>query len=82
MPKRLILCFDGTWNMPDEERPEDEQVETNVRRLYESILPSSPDGWQQVPFYIPGVGTKWYERIQGGLFATVCRKIFCWVMNS
>lgn len=68
MAKRLILCFDGTWNIPDDERPEHEQVETNVRRLYESILHTSADGRRQVPLYVPGVGTKWYERIQGGVF--------------
>jgi uncharacterized protein (DUF2235 family) len=68
MSKRLIVCFDGTWNTPDETRPEDEQVETNVRRIYESILPRSADGQRQVAQYYPGVGTKWYERIRGGVF--------------
>ena len=70
MSKRLIVCFDGTWNTPDEARPEDEQVETNVRRIYEAILPQSVDGQRQVAQYFPGVGTKWYERIRGGVFGS------------
>ena len=36
--KRIVLCFDGTWNKPaDENLPSDKQVETNVRRFYESL---------------------------------------------
>jgi uncharacterized protein (DUF2235 family) len=68
MSKRLIICFDGTWNTPDETRPEDTQIETNVRRFYEALLPHAADGRPQLAWYDAGVGTKWYERIQGGAF--------------
>ena len=68
MPKRLILCFDGTWNRPDDDHPEGEHVETNVRRIFESILEKDTNGRQQLKWYDEGVGTKWYQRFQGGAF--------------
>ena len=66
--KRLILCFDGTWNQPDNKHPEDEQVETNVRRIFESLKGYDDKGIQQVGWYDPGVGTEWFRRIRGGAF--------------
>lgn len=36
--KRLVLCFDCTWNKPaDDNIPADMQVETNARRFFESV---------------------------------------------
>ena len=65
--KRIVICFDGTWNRPAEESmPETQQVETNVRRFYESVRPQSADGVKQVKWYDEGVGTKWYDRVIGG----------------
>jgi uncharacterized protein (DUF2235 family) len=82
--KRIAVCFDGTWNTPDE--PDeigfaggadgtfetvnpDAGVETNVCRLYRSIVKGvSDDGVEQIKWYDQGVGTKWYERIRGGAF--------------
>ena len=65
--KRIILCFDGTWNTPaDENLPIDQQIETNVSRFYKSIKDVGPDGTQQVKWYDEGVGTKWYDRFIGG----------------
>lgn len=84
MPKRLILCFDGTWNQPakDEarkalslpERPEEAvdqflgTSETNVAKLYRSIPPHAGDGRLQQKWYDRGVGTRWYRRFRGGAF--------------
>jgi uncharacterized protein (DUF2235 family) len=68
VPKRLVLCFDGTWNTPDNRRPEGEQVETNVVRMFDSIRGSDSRGTRQVKWYDEGVGTRWYERIRGGAF--------------
>ena len=35
--KRIVLCFDGTWNKPaDENLHAAQQMETNVRRFYQS----------------------------------------------
>lgn len=63
--KRMVVCFDGTWNRPaDENLPPDAQVETNVRRFYESVS----DGTSQVKWYDEGVGTQWFDRFVGGAF--------------
>jgi uncharacterized protein (DUF2235 family) len=65
--KRIVICFDGTWNTPaDEALPEEQQVETNVRRFYESIPETGADGITQVPWYDQGVGTHWFDRFAGG----------------
>ena len=56
--KRMVICFDGTWNKPaDESLPAGQQVETNVRRFFESVRPQAADGVKQV---------KWYDRVIGG----------------
>lgn len=65
--KRIVVCFDGTWNKPaDENLPEDKQVETNVRRFYESISDRGSDGVAQLKWYDEGVGSKWYDKFMGG----------------
>jgi uncharacterized protein (DUF2235 family) len=65
--KRIIVCFDGTWNKPaDENLRTDEQVETNVSRFYRSVAERGPDGVRQVKWYDEGVGSKWYDRFLGG----------------
>ena len=36
--KRIVLCFDGTWNTPaDDGVPDDQRVETNVSRFFRSV---------------------------------------------
>ena len=65
--KRIVLCFDGTWNKPaDENLPAIKQVETNVRRFFESVEKSGPGDVQQAKWYDEGVGSKWYDRYVGG----------------
>jgi len=65
--KRIVICFDGTWNRPAAEAlPVDRQVETNVRRFYESVNERSADGVRQIKWYDQGVGTEWYDRFIGG----------------
>ncbi|MGE5217602.1 MAG: DUF2235 domain-containing protein [Chloroflexota bacterium] len=69
--KRILLCFDGTWNKPaDEALPAKQQVETNVRRFYESVQDRAADGTQQITWYDEGVGTKWYDQYIGGAIGT------------
>ena len=69
--KRIVLCFDGTWNKPaDENLPSDQQVETNVRRFYESLQETGTDGAKQVKWYDEGVGTRWYDQFIGGAIGT------------
>ena len=52
MPKkRLIVCFDGTWNSADKgDRP------TNVVKLMSAIVPQDERGTPQIVFYDAGVG--------------------------
>ena len=65
--KRIVICFDGTWNTPaDESLPEDQQVETNVRRFYESVQEAGLDGTEQTKWYDQGVGTHRFDRVAGG----------------
>ena len=49
--KRLVICFDGTWNRLDAPHP------TNVLFTAESVLPVAADGTVQVVYYDEGVGT-------------------------
>src|SRR5213593_3562987 len=73
--KRIVLCFDGTWNKPaDDSLPDTEQVETNVRRFHESVHTIGDDGTPQVTWYNAGVGTEWYNRVGGGAFGTFLDK--------
>ena len=50
MAKRLIVCFDGTWNSPDNGRP------TNVVKIMGAIAPVDAQGVPQITFYDAGVG--------------------------
>jgi uncharacterized protein (DUF2235 family) len=62
--KRLVFCFDGTWNKLDAEHP------TNVVLTAESVLPLAEDG-AQVIYYDEGVGTgEGLDYYKGGMFGT------------
>jgi uncharacterized protein (DUF2235 family) len=55
--KRLVVCFDGTWNAADSER-----AETNVARLARAVRANSGgDGIPQLCLYLRGVGTSGSE---------------------
>lgn len=60
--KRLIFCFDGTWNTLDAPNP------TNVVILAESITPVGRSEVPQIIHYDPGVGTGRDDKWKGGLF--------------
>ncbi len=49
-PKRLVVCFDGTWNSADSEK-----AETNVARIARAIRATSGDR-VQITLYLRGVG--------------------------
>src|SRR4051794_20114273 len=61
-PKRLVFCFDGTWNRLDARTP------TNVVLTAETVLPMAADDKAQAIFYDEGVGTSRLERLGGGIF--------------
>jgi uncharacterized protein (DUF2235 family) len=50
--KRLIVCFDGTWNSADSEGDE-----TNVARIARAIPANSHGGPPQLVLYLRGVGS-------------------------
>jgi uncharacterized protein (DUF2235 family) len=87
MANRLIVCFDGTWNRPDNNPDLQDRMETNVCRFYEAI-PSGklPAGDVQKKWYDTGVGTNWYDRIAGGSFGIgIDQKIregYQWLANN
>lgn len=57
MPKRIVLCFDGTWNTPI-------RGETNVWRIYNALV---RDQTQHVEYYT-GVGVRgWIDQALGGV---------------
>src|SRR3546814_15957194 len=60
--KRLIFCFDGTWNklLPD--------VATNVVLTAASIDRIDPEGVPQVIPYDEGVGPGDPDELRGGMF--------------
>lgn len=69
--KRLIFCFDGTWNNLDSGNI------TNVGITAQSIASASADGSAQIVYYDEGVGNarrdasaivRTIERLSGGLF--------------
>jgi uncharacterized protein (DUF2235 family) len=68
MPKKIIVAFDGTWNLPDQKPEIDGDASTNVVKLHDAILPSQKDGTLQKKIYVAGVGTDWYDKLEGGAF--------------
>jgi Uncharacterized alpha/beta hydrolase domain (DUF2235) len=61
--KRIVFCFDGTWNKLAADTP------TNVVLTAASIQRVAADGRTQIIHYDEGVGTGRLERWSGGLFA-------------
>lgn len=66
--KNLVICFDGTWNTPDQEQNE-VPAPTNVVRLYNAIASMAQDVIQET-YYHPGVGTEGglLSRSAGGMY--------------
>jgi hypothetical protein len=56
--KRIIICFDGTWNEPERLDSEHREYSTNVLKMVRAIKPVDPvSGMQQEVYYQPGIGT-------------------------
>ena len=67
MPKRLVICCDGTWNVPD--RQDRGQVcPSNVAKLALAVAPRDSEGVEQLVYYGKGVGTGRWDRLRGGAF--------------
>ncbi|MEE9433239.1 MAG: DUF2235 domain-containing protein [Sphingorhabdus sp.] len=59
--KRLIFCFDGTWNRIDSQNP------TNVARIAQSVSRFDKHGIAQLIHYDEGVGTTKWSKWTGGI---------------
>jgi uncharacterized protein (DUF2235 family) len=60
--KRLVFCFDGTWNKLSADTP------TNVVITAASIERVTRDGTTQIIHYDEGVGTGYLDHLSGGMF--------------
>lgn len=67
--KRIVLCFDGTWQSID-----DPSSITNVVRVAQAVLPVASDGVEQICYYQAGVGSDGgIDSILGGAFGVGLR---------
>ncbi|MDA3887139.1 MAG: DUF2235 domain-containing protein [Candidatus Delongbacteria bacterium] len=64
MPKRIIICADGTWNRPEKNLKKD--FPTNVLRLARGIKSIGLDGIPQQVFYDWGIGS-YHDKHIGGI---------------
>jgi uncharacterized protein (DUF2235 family) len=60
--KRLALFLDGTWNEVNDN--------TNIWRFRSLFSPVSLDGGEQRAYYSTGLGTKFGEKVRGGMFGS------------
>jgi hypothetical protein len=67
MPKRLVVCCDGTWNTADQAHA-GLPCPTNVTKIALSIAREDAAGVRQRVYYHRGVGTSRWERLRGGAF--------------
>lgn len=76
--RRLALCFDGTWNTPEDW--------TNVSRLYGAVADLHSGCREQLKFYDEGVGTTWGSRLAGGAMGLGMDdnilQGYCWLINN
>jgi uncharacterized protein (DUF2235 family) len=77
MPKRLVVCCDGTWNTPDDVKG-GVRTPTNVTKLALGVAPVDPaTDTPQITFYHRGVGTGRWERLRGGAFGFGLSRNIC-----
>ena len=67
MPKRLIVCCDGTWNTADQAQ-DGHSCPTNVTKLALAVASEDSAGERQHVYYHRGVGTSRWDRLRGGAF--------------
>lgn len=65
--KRLVVCCDGTWNVPDQ-RDGGSTCPSNVSKLALAIKPEDDGGIEQRVYYHRGVGTGRFDHLLGGAF--------------
>lgn len=65
MPKKLVICCDGTWNTQDQNE-KSSPCPTNVERIARALRGEDAKGLPQVVYYESGVGTDWGFSLRGG----------------
>jgi uncharacterized protein (DUF2235 family) len=73
MPKRLVICCDGTWNSPDQQQ-NGVPCPSNVTKVALCVAPTDAAGTEQRVFYDKGVGTGAFDRLRGGAFGFGIKK--------
>ena len=74
--KRIVLCFDGTWN-DSEGSPDRGKLPSNVVRFYESVLGEEIRPRQRNSVKLPNVRTlKWYDEGVGAAWGEKVRGAF------
>jgi uncharacterized protein (DUF2235 family) len=63
--KRIVICCDGTWNLPDQQR-NGVTCASNVTKIARCIASADSLGVRQLVFYDKGVGTGRFDRLLGG----------------
>jgi uncharacterized protein (DUF2235 family) len=62
--RRIVICFDGTWNQVRQPKKI-----TNVVKFAQAVKPVASDGVSQLAYYNSGVGTgDLVDRVLGGVF--------------
>jgi len=77
MTKRIVMCFDGTWNTPDNNGDIGGDTRTNVWKFFDSVAEQGADGRTQIKWYDEGCGTKWYNIVvSANIRCDACRQEF------
>lgn len=82
LPRRLVICCDGTWNSAD-----GGEAATNVVRIARSVKAKTESGAAQIVYYHPGVGTgNKLDRLIGGStgvgLARNLRDAYAFIVNN
>ncbi len=76
MPKRIVFCFDGTWNRLSANCP------TNVVLIAQMVKPVADDRRAQVVYYDEGIGSRtswpqsWFEGATGKGMLKILREAY------
>jgi len=78
--RRLVVCSDGTWDSPADNRP------TNVWKIHAATAERDAAGAEQLARYQAGVGTRPFEHVAGGIFgwglSRNIRDAYTWLVEN
>jgi len=66
--KKIVICCDGTWSVPDRRCEQGRLCPTNVTNTALTVARYDAEGRRQLVYYGRGVGTGKWGRIAGGAF--------------